>query len=598
MRPTLAAVLTAGMVVATLVLGVATARAASFEVTNTMDSGPGSLRQAILDANAGSGGGIGFEPNVSGAILMSSPLDIDSSVFISGPGAGVLLISGQNTNQDFFVQAGNVVTITGLTIGFGNATFGGGILNEGITTATDDVFSSDSATFGGAVASCALMTSGSSTVCEFVSVSPSVTLSDDTFTNDSASTDGGAVFSAYGLAVTNDTFVANHAGQFGGAIDNTPFFTTGALDRHPAASNEIADATIQNATFAQNTPDDVHSGNLADAQTTLVGSIVAESGFACAGSGFTDGGYNVDDDGSCGFTAANGSISHEQPDTAIFGPPPAPQLASNGGPTQTVSIPATSVAASLVASGCPSADQRGSSRPGTGCSAGAYQVAQGSSPPPPSPPCSGTSGNDGFICALYQDLLGRVPDSSGKSSWESALAAGESRSAVALGIMSSAEYQTDLVTGFYQFFLNRPPDSGGLKLFGGQLASGATDEQVVAAIAGSAEFYSDAGSSSSGFVTDLYEDLLGRAPDPGGLSNWDSALAAGESRSAVALGIMASSEYQTDLVSGDYQFFLHRAPDSGGLSFWVSQLASGATDEQVIAGMVGSDEYYSDATSA
>jgi len=164
--------------------------------------------------------------------------------------------------------------------------------------------------------------------------------------------------------------------------------------------------------------------------------------------------------------------------------------------------------------------------------------------------------------------------------------------------MSSAEYQTDLVTGFYQFFLNRPPDSGGLKLFGGQLASGATDEQVVAAIAGSAEFYSDAGSSSSGFVTDLYEDLLGRAPDPGGLSNWDSALAAGESRSAVALGIMASSEYQTDLVSGDYQFFLHRAPDSGGLSFWVSQLASGATDEQVIAGMVGSDEYYSDATSA
>lgn len=36
-------------------LGVTTARGATFTVTNTNDAGPGSLRQAILDANASAG---------------------------------------------------------------------------------------------------------------------------------------------------------------------------------------------------------------------------------------------------------------------------------------------------------------------------------------------------------------------------------------------------------------------------------------------------------------------------------------------------------------------------------------------------------------
>jgi hypothetical protein len=40
-------------------------------VTNTNDSGPGSLRQAILSANA-VGGGIIVFPNVTGAITLTS----------------------------------------------------------------------------------------------------------------------------------------------------------------------------------------------------------------------------------------------------------------------------------------------------------------------------------------------------------------------------------------------------------------------------------------------------------------------------------------------------------------------------------------------
>src|SRR5881409_2693552 len=54
-------------------------------VTNTNDSGPGSLRQALADANGGDT--INFDPalNVHTINLTSAELVIDSSVTINGP---------------------------------------------------------------------------------------------------------------------------------------------------------------------------------------------------------------------------------------------------------------------------------------------------------------------------------------------------------------------------------------------------------------------------------------------------------------------------------------------------------------------------------
>ncbi|HRA50879.1 DUF4214 domain-containing protein, partial [Actinotalea sp.] len=36
------------------------------------------------------------------------------------------------------------------------------------------------------------------------------------------------------------------------------------------------------------------------------------------------------------------------------------------------------------------------------------------------------------------------------------------------------------------------------------------------------------------YVISVYDDLFGRAPDPGGLTTWTTALAAGRARAAVA----------------------------------------------------------------
>ena len=72
-------------VIAVLLLAATTmsAQAATITVTNTNDSGPGSLRQAL--ANANNGDTINF--TVTGTIsLFSGELGIGKNVTISGPG--------------------------------------------------------------------------------------------------------------------------------------------------------------------------------------------------------------------------------------------------------------------------------------------------------------------------------------------------------------------------------------------------------------------------------------------------------------------------------------------------------------------------------
>ena len=87
--------------------------AATITVTNTNDSGPGSLRQALAVAHDGDR--ITFA--VSGTItLTSGGLGVFKNVTISGPGADQLSIDGNPspTQPVFYVAA--IATISGLTI--------------------------------------------------------------------------------------------------------------------------------------------------------------------------------------------------------------------------------------------------------------------------------------------------------------------------------------------------------------------------------------------------------------------------------------------------------------------------------------------------
>src|SRR5438093_5479250 len=97
-------------------------------VTNTNDSGPGSSRQTLADAN--NGDVIGFA--VTGTIgLSTGELLVTKSITISGPGAENLAVNGNNQRRVFHIASGQTVTISGLTITNGHATdSGGGIYND------------------------------------------------------------------------------------------------------------------------------------------------------------------------------------------------------------------------------------------------------------------------------------------------------------------------------------------------------------------------------------------------------------------------------------------------------------------------------------
>jgi hypothetical protein len=110
----------------------------AFHVVNNLDSGPGSLRQAVLDANAAPGTDtIDFDKTVHQITLTSGELAISGSLNVVGPGANKLAVSGNDASRVFDIVSGSV-TISGLTVTHGLAnggspglpSSGGGILNR------------------------------------------------------------------------------------------------------------------------------------------------------------------------------------------------------------------------------------------------------------------------------------------------------------------------------------------------------------------------------------------------------------------------------------------------------------------------------------
>jgi hypothetical protein len=104
-------------VVVLLLLGLASTEAAIFSVTNANDSGAGSLRQALIDANTTQGHTINFN-NSLGTITLASPLpEIIRAMTING-GTGDT-ISGNNQFRGLVINPpdnSNAVAINGLTI--------------------------------------------------------------------------------------------------------------------------------------------------------------------------------------------------------------------------------------------------------------------------------------------------------------------------------------------------------------------------------------------------------------------------------------------------------------------------------------------------
>lgn len=197
------------------------AEAATFTVTNLNDSGAGSLRQAIEDANGdATADSIVFQSGLSGTILLTTgELEISEPVTITGPGAANLAVSGNNSSRVFYIWSGEDTTeidvsISGLTITGGNAGgkggSGGGIVNwyENLTLNNVVVTGNTAGGNGGGVASFYDNGAGSLTIIDS-------TISENT------GYDGGGVYvedSAAPALITGSTISGNVAERDGGGV--------------------------------------------------------------------------------------------------------------------------------------------------------------------------------------------------------------------------------------------------------------------------------------------------------------------------------------------------------------------------------------------
>ncbi|MBD2519856.1 cadherin-like domain-containing protein [Nostoc sp. FACHB-973] len=254
-------------------------------VTNTNDSGEGSLRQAILNANANPGadtitfaGSIFTDATPDIITLTSGALSITDALTINGLGASNLSISGNDASSVFNIDDGNssneiAVAINQLTITAGknnglvggilnrenltlsnsnisgNTGFIGGILNYGTLSLTESIVSNNTGALGG------IYNAGT------------LSLTESIVSNNTGGRFGGIYNAGALVNLTESTVSGNTANSINGTGGIATVSGTVNLNNSTVSSNtaafSIGGIGIQGATTTVNLTNSTVSGNTA-----------------------------------------------------------------------------------------------------------------------------------------------------------------------------------------------------------------------------------------------------------------------------------------------------------------------------------------------
>ena len=335
------------------------AQAEDFAVTNLADevgmgSVPGSLREAVIDANLTAGPDrIIFDSKLTGTISLddASVYLYGSSVDIIGPGARRVTIDGHGDSRIFTVQdTTGSATISGLTMTRGASNGDGGAIradDADLTIANSAVTDSD-ATGGATDNGGGIYVLGDSGLPE------DLVISNSTISGNTAEDEGGGIYtSEIDMALRSSTVSGNRA-QAGAGIY--------------LESSEDTDE-IQNSTVTRNVATS-SAGGIQRGPAELRGSIVAGNTAP----------LGPDISSAFAFSAAFSLVGDtsdatvdDQGGNLLNVDPKLKPLKNNGGPTDTHAFKKSKAKNKLPKGQTPKSDQRGAPRKGKG-DIGAYEL--------------------------------------------------------------------------------------------------------------------------------------------------------------------------------------------------------------------------------
>jgi len=402
-------------------------------ITSTIEFAMGgtiTLTWGVLTLNNSAtidGAGITLDGN--GGPILALP---GGTIFLNG----LVFENGSATNGGAISISGAAVHITGCAFSGNSATDDGGAIDA---TGSSDVIISGSSFQDN--------TAGDSGGAIYESSNEQLVVSGSSFSANSATLgSGGAIYSETTTSIATSTFALNNAAE-GGAVDNSEpsgagtlniqtstFYTNTATFGGGAIFNEdLASTGVLNSTFSGNSGGTdggatynnlgliemefcTFSGNatglggtIFDVSTKPDGTFIGESilvgggaatpNCSAASGNIDDGGYNVSDDDSCGFTGT-GAQGQTLGDgvSALLDPS---GLALNGGPTETIAELPLSVSIDAIAIGTchnfTTTDQRGMPRPDPEdgpdgpCDIGAYEYQASTAIPTPTATATATA---------------------------------------------------------------------------------------------------------------------------------------------------------------------------------------------------------------
>jgi predicted outer membrane repeat protein len=192
----------------------------TFYVTHAGDSGPGSLREAILTANSSPGADM-IQIEVDGELMLTSPLPVfNESVSLTAAGYS-FIIDGASQYRIFEVPTGVRLELIQLELvsGTGGDGNGGAVLNAGTLEVQDCTFLANFADLGGAIYNVGTAHLGAGTqILSNDAVQGAgiynlgvLSMEETTFSGNNSSLEGGAIYTTSPVTVLGGEFSAGFA---------------------------------------------------------------------------------------------------------------------------------------------------------------------------------------------------------------------------------------------------------------------------------------------------------------------------------------------------------------------------------------------------